>query len=91
MGLRLRPFHQRAPPPISAVNTTPTTYTNRHTEHDLATGPTRNSYMYCQIAPRSTIDPADTPHPIHVYYAVIYVLERVDTEGFKRKVENDRE
>ena len=48
-------------------------------------------YMYCQIAPRSTIDPADTRHPIHVYYAVIYVLERVDTEGFKRKVESDRE
>ena len=54
-----------APEPISAVNTAPTTHTDRHTEHDLAIDPT-NSYMYCQIASRSTIEPADIPHPTHV-------------------------
>ena len=46
--------------------------------------------MYCKIASRSTIDPADIKHPTHVYYTLVYVLERVDTEGFKQKVENDR-
>ena len=74
------------------MNTAHTTHTDRHTEHDLAIDlidPT-NSYMYCQIASRSTIDPADIKHPTHVYYTLVYVLERVDTEGFKQKVENDR-
>ena len=82
------------------MNTAPTTHTDRHTEHDLAIDPT-NSYMYCQIASRSTTDYVDRPRPstyrtqpmyvLHRYELIVNVLECVDTEGFKRKVENDRE
>ena len=40
-----------APEPISAVNTAPTTHTDRNTEPDLAIDPT-NSYDVCPALPR---------------------------------------
>ena len=63
---------------------------DRYAEHDPAID-TAASYMYFEIASRSTIDPADIPHPTHVYHTRVRVVECVDTEVIKQKVENHRE
>ena len=73
--------------PISALNTNPATHTDRHPKHDLAIV-CLLFYMYCQIAPRSTIDPADDPHPSHLYYTLNDINTRVYAKGIKAKVEN---